>query len=76
MNHHGSGVGQCLGLDSPNETQEACGMIGHAMVWPTRKMKLSDLPDLMSSSLSNNILNAHSTKQQGERTWLDDRRLK
>lgn len=65
VNHHGSRVGQGLGLDSPNKPQQACGMIGHAVVRPTREVELSDLPDLMSPSLWNRVtvLNIQSTAQ-------------
>lgn len=51
MDHHGPCVGQGLGLDSPDEAQQACGMIGHAVVRPTSEVELPDLPDLMSSPL-------------------------
>lgn len=65
VNHHGSRVGQGLGLDSPNKPQQARGMIGHAVVRPTREVKLSDLPDLMSPSLWNSVtvLNTQSAAQ-------------
>ena len=56
VNHHGPSVGQGLGLDSPNEPQQARGVIGHAVVRPAGEVKLSDLPDLMSSSLTKRVI--------------------
>lgn len=56
VNHHGPSVGQGLGFDSPNKPQQACGVIGHAVVRPAREVKLSDLPDLVSSSLRNRVI--------------------
>lgn len=55
VDHHGPCVGQSLGLDSPDEAQQACGMIGHAVVGPAREVELPDLPDLMSSPLRNRV---------------------
>ncbi len=67
VNHHGPSIGQGLGLDSPNKPQQACGVIGHAVVRPAREVKLSDLPDLMSPSLRNRVimLNTQSTAEHG-----------
>ena len=56
MNHHGPGVGQGLGLDSPNEAQQARGVVGHAVVRPAREVKLPNLPDLMRPSLRNRVI--------------------
>lgn len=46
-------------------------MIGHAVVWPAREVKLSDLPDLMSSSLRNRVimLNTQSAAEDGGDVW-------
>ena len=68
VNHHGPSIGQGLGLDSPNEPQQACGVIGHAVVWPAREVKLSNLPDLMSPSLRNRVimLNTQSIAENGK----------
>lgn len=67
VNHHGPGIGQGLGLDSPNKPQQACGVIGHAVVRPAREVKLTDLPDLMSPSLRNRVimLNTQGTAEDG-----------
>lgn len=67
VNHHGPSIGQGLGLDSPNKPKQACGVIGHAVVWPAREVKLSDLPDLMSPSLRNRVimLNTQGTAEDG-----------
>lgn len=56
VNHHGPSVGQGLGLDSPNKPQQARGMIGHTVIRPAREVKLTDLPDLMSSSLRKRVI--------------------
>lgn len=65
MNHHGPSIGQRLGLDSPDEPQQARGVIGHAVVWPAREVKLSDLPDLVSPPLRDRVimLSTHSTAE-------------
>lgn len=55
VDHHGPCVGQSLGLDSPDEAQQASGMIGHAVVGPAREVELPDLPDLMSAPLRNRV---------------------
>lgn len=68
MNHHGSSIGQRLGLDSPNKAQQARGVVGNAVVRPPREVKLSDLPDLVSPSLRNGFikLNTQSAAEDGE----------
>lgn len=67
VNHHGPSVGHGLGLDSSNKSQQACGVIGHAVVRPAREVKLPYLPDLMSPSLRSRVivLNTHSRAQRG-----------
>lgn len=62
MNHHGPSVVHGLGLDSPNKSQQACGVIGHAVVRPAGEVELPYLPDLVSPSLRNRVimLNTHS----------------
>ena len=68
VDHHGPSVGQGLGLDSPNESQQTRGVIGNPVVWPAREVKLSDLPNLMSPSLRSRVimLNTQSRAVFGE----------
>lgn len=67
VNHHGPSIGQSLGLDSPNKTQQARGVIGHPVVRPAREVKLTDFPNLMSPSLRNRVimLNTQGTAEDG-----------
>lgn len=62
MNHHGPSIGHGLGLDPPNKSQQARGVIGHAVVRPAREVKLPYLPDLVSPSLRSRVivLNTHA----------------
>lgn len=66
VNHHGPSVGHSLGLDSPNKPQQACGVIGHAVVRPAREVKLPDLPDLVSPSLRNRAIMLNTQRRWGE----------
>lgn len=68
MNHHGPGIVQSLGLDPPNEPQQARGVIGHAVVGPAGEVELSNLSDLVSSSLRIRVgLNTQSTRKDEKR---------
>lgn len=55
VDHHGPGVGQRLGLDPPDEAQQAGGVVGNAVVGPAREVELSDLPDLVGPPLKNRV---------------------
>lgn len=64
VNHHGSGIGQGLGLDSSNKPQKAGGVIWHTVVRPASEVKLSDFPDLMSSSLRNTVISLNTQSKE------------
>lgn len=53
VDHDGSGVGGRFSFDPPHESQQTCGVIRNAVIRPTGEMKLTDLTDLVSSSLQN-----------------------
>lgn len=79
MNHHGPSIGHGLGLDSPNKSQQARGVIGHAVVRPAREVKLPYLPDLVSPSLRSRVIvlnthtHTHARGGAGETTENTDR---
>ena len=74
--HHGAGVGQGFGLDSPNEAQQARGVVGYAVVWPACEVELSDLADLVCPSLRNGRVDSFHTIREIDKEGKGQRKGK
>ncbi len=74
MDDHRAGAGWSLGFDPADEAQQPRGVIRDAVIRPAGEVKLTDLPDLMSSSLE--TTNTHSTfKEDTASQWTDDQNI-
>lgn len=51
VDHDGPRVWGITRLDSPQESQEGCRVLGHPVVWPSCKLELADLPFLTGAIL-------------------------
>ncbi len=60
VDDHRAGAGWTLGFDPADEAQQPRGVIRDAVIRPAGEVKLTDLPDLMSSSLETTHTHTHT----------------
>lgn len=51
MSDDRSGVRRVAGFDPAEEVEEGGGILGHAVVWPGRKLELTHFPPLAAAAL-------------------------
>lgn len=65
MYHQWACVGWALGFDLPDETQQAGGVVGDAVIWPASEVELSDLSYFMNTSLKS-VVSSSSGENRGK----------
>lgn len=51
MSDDRSGVRRVAGFDPAEEVEEGGGILGHAVIWPGRKLELTHFPPLAAAAL-------------------------
>lgn len=52
MDNHGTGIWRVAGLHPAQESQEGCGVFGDPMIWPGRKLEVTNFTLLIGAALN------------------------